>query len=105
MKNIFYLLAVVGTAIALPLLNACCIWAGWNVFVGAFQIITLPHIKFLDVLLLMVLISLIKGPKLETQKEKLTYAINDPKGWGKILGVVTSRAVDLAVIYIISLFV
>lgn len=105
MKNIFYLLAAVSTVIALVLLDVCCVWAGWNVFVGAFQIITLPHIKFLDVLLLMVLISLIKGPKLETQKEKSTYAINDPKGWGKILGIFASRVMNLAALYIISLFV
>lgn len=102
MKNVFYFLAVLGAAIALPLLNACCIWAGWNVFADAFQIITLPHMKFLDVLLLMFLISLIRGPKTDANK---TYAINDPEGWGKILGCVASRVVDAAVIYIISLFV
>ena len=102
MKNVFYFFAAVGAAIVLPLLNACCVWAGWNVFVDAFQIITLPHMKFLDVLLLMFLISLIRGPKTDANK---TYAINDPEGWGKILGCIASRAVDVAIIYIISLFV
>ena len=101
MKNVFCFLIVVSTAIVLPLLNACCIWAGWNVFVDAFQIITLPNMKFLDILLLMFLISLIRGPKPDAK----TYEINNPEGWGKILGCVASRVVDLAIIYIISLFV
>lgn len=101
MKNVFYFFAAVGAVIVLPLLNACCVWAGWNVFVDAFQIITLPHMKFLDVLLLMFLISLIRGPKPDAK----AYAINDPEGWGKILGCIVSRAVDVAIIYIISLFV
>ena len=101
MKNVFYFFAAVGAVIVLPLLNACCVWAGWNVFVDAFQIITLPHMKFLDVLLLMFLISLIRGPKPDAK----TYAMNDPEGWGKILGCIASRTVDAAIIYIISLFV